>query len=51
MAALDVPVPSDGMDDIRDLAKAGRKIEAIKLLRDRTGMGLAEAKKAVDQGV
>jgi ribosomal protein L7/L12 len=51
MAALDVQVPSDGMDDIRALADAGRKIEAIKLLRDRTGMGLAEAKQAVDQGV
>jgi len=29
--------------------KAGRKIEAIKLLREARGIGLAEAKDAVDQ--
>jgi len=28
--------------------KAGRKIEAIKLLREARGIGLAEAKDAVD---
>jgi hypothetical protein len=30
------------------LLRAGRKIEAIKSLRERTGMGLKEAKDAVD---
>ena len=30
------------------LVRAGRKIEAIKLLRERTGLGLAEAKRAID---
>jgi hypothetical protein len=30
------------------LVQAGRKIEAIKLMRERTGLGLAEAKSAVD---
>ena len=29
--------------------KAGRKIEAIKLLREARGIGLAEAKDAVDR--
>ncbi len=30
------------------LVQMGRKIEAIKLMRERTGLGLAEAKSAVD---
>ena len=30
------------------LLRAGRKIEAIKSLRERTGLGLKEAKDAVD---
>jgi len=30
------------------LLRAGRKLEAIKLLRQRTGVGLKEAKEAVD---
>lgn len=42
---------ADGMDDIRALAESGRKIEAIKLYRERTGAGLAEAKEAVERGV
>lgn len=40
------------MDDlakkIADLLLAGQKIEAIKLLREATGMGLAEARDAVE---
>lgn len=40
------------MDDpakrIADLVLAGQKIEAIKLLRELTGMGLAEARDAVE---
>ncbi len=40
------------MDDlakrIADLVLAGQKIEAIKLLREATGMGLAEARDAVE---
>lgn len=31
------------------LLKAGRKIEAIKAYRDLTGVGLAEAKEAVER--
>jgi ribosomal protein L7/L12 len=36
-------------DDLRQLAASGHKIEAIKLLRERTGLGLKEAKDYVDQ--
>jgi hypothetical protein len=35
-------------DEIMVLLRQGKKIEAIKVLRERTGMGLAEAKQAVD---
>lgn len=35
-------------DEVRELAAKGQVIEAIKLLRARTGMGLAEAKALVD---
>lgn len=41
------------MDDpyqrIADLLRAGRKIEAIKLLRETTGVSLKEAKDEVDR--
>ncbi|MGQ0626614.1 MAG: hypothetical protein ACT4PL_00750 [Phycisphaerales bacterium] len=51
MAHLDIHLPDDGMDDIRALIAAGKKIEAIKEYRLRTGAGLAEAKLAVDGGL
>jgi ribosomal protein L7/L12 len=35
-------------DEIRELVRSGRKIEAIKIYRERTGAGLKEAKDAVD---
>jgi large subunit ribosomal protein L7/L12 len=35
-------------DEIRALIRADRKIEAIKLVRERTGLDLAEAKDAVE---
>jgi ribosomal protein L7/L12 len=34
--------------DIRKLSDSGQKIEAIKLLREATGLGLTEAKRIVD---
>jgi ribosomal protein L7/L12 len=34
---------------IADLIEQGRKIEAIKLLRESTGIGLAEAKAQIEQ--
>ena len=36
-------------EHIADLIQQGRKLEAIKLIREETGVGLAEAKAAVDQ--
>ncbi|HVZ94962.1 MAG TPA: ribosomal protein L7/L12 [Phycisphaerales bacterium] len=51
IAHLGLDLPDDGMDDIRELIAAGRKIEAIKVYRERTGLGLAEAKQAVDRGL
>jgi hypothetical protein len=35
---------------IREYMATGRKIEAIKHLKDRTNLGLAEAKNAVERG-
>lgn len=35
-------------DEIDDFAKRGEKIKAIKLVRDVTGLGLNEAKEAID---
>ncbi len=42
------PLDQNTVDEARTLVRAGRKIEAIKLVRERTGMGLAEAKHIVD---
>ena len=38
------PVP----EDVSEAIAAGRKIDAIKLLRMQWGIGLAEAKESVD---
>ena len=35
-------------EEVRSLAQQGKKIEAIKLLRRQTGLGLKEAKEKVD---
>jgi ribosomal protein L7/L12 len=42
--------PTDPMNDprIADLVAKGQKIEAIKLYRELTGAGLADAKSAID---
>ena len=43
------PESSGGVDsDVVALAQGGNKIEAIKLYRELTGAGLAEAKSAID---
>jgi len=43
------PAPSSvDVDQIRELARAGKKIEAIKLVREQTSLGLKEAKDAVE---
>jgi ribosomal protein L7/L12 len=36
-------------DEVRRLAMSGKKIEAIKVLRDETGMDLKQAKGIVDR--
>ena len=36
------------LDEVRRLADSGQKIEAIKHLREATGLGLTEAKQIVD---
>jgi ribosomal protein L7/L12 len=38
-----------GMDSVEGLIQSGRKIEAIKLYRREQGVGLREAKDAVDE--
>lgn len=40
--------PSDDFADVRDLAAAGDMIGAIKRLRERTAMSLADAKRYVE---
>lgn len=42
-------LPPDVADQARVLAQRGRKIEAIKLVRQHTGLGLREAKEAVER--
>lgn len=44
-------VPQGSLDEgeVRALLGGGQKIEAIKLVRERTGMGLKEAKDYVDR--
>jgi hypothetical protein len=57
-ARLDRPPPAlppgpaeltpDARARIEEALRYGRKIEAIKIMREETGMGLAEAKDAVE---
>ncbi|WP_182286956.1 ribosomal protein L7/L12 [Comamonas testosteroni] len=41
-------VPSETRAEVEDAMARGNKIEAIKLLRDATGLGLAQAKDHID---
>lgn len=51
-----IPVPPNSpnlqrvktFDDVKSLLRQGRKIEAIKLMREMTGSGLKDAKDVVD---
>jgi len=45
---MNTPLPDDKIAALRELLFAGRKIEAIKLYREMTGLGLKEAKEAVE---
>ncbi len=42
-------IKEEQLKQVEELLFAGRKIEAIKLVREITGMGLKEAKEFVDQ--
>lgn len=46
--AFSTPVPAELQSRIRTLAAADQRIQAIKLLRQATGLGLLDAKNAVD---
>lgn len=43
-----IDVNAFAIEQAADLARAGKKIEAIKVLREFTGCGLAEAKQKVE---
>ncbi len=45
---LDPTHPDSLPADVRSLADAGRKIHAIRALREQTGSSLAEAKNSVE---
>lgn len=42
------PLDRNTVDEVRALLRNGRKIQAVKTVREHTGMGLAEAKGIVD---
>ena len=44
----DTGVASDWMAEVRRLKDSGNVIQAIKVYRDKTGLGLKEAKDAVE---
>lgn len=43
------PLPEAGLAEVGHLLGRGRKIEAIKLVRERTGLGLKDAKELVER--
>ncbi|HLI05478.1 MAG TPA: hypothetical protein VKV40_02815 [Ktedonobacteraceae bacterium] len=49
VADLDEGAAASFAAELQQLLLAGRKIEAIKLYRERTGAGLREAKEAIDR--
>jgi hypothetical protein len=46
---MNTPIPEDNLAAIKTALFAGRKIEAIKLYREFTEAGLADAKNAVEK--
>ena len=46
---LQVELPDDGLGEVRRLAQAGEKIQAIKRYRELTGASLVEAKNFVER--
>lgn len=49
MSHLGIADDADAHDPVRELLLQGRKIDAIKAYRERTGAGLKDAKDAVDE--
>jgi len=45
---MNTPIPKGELSRIRDALFRGHKIQAIKLYREGAGVGLAEAKTAVE---
>jgi len=45
---IDRELDAQLLDDIRTIAAGGKKIEAIKIYREASGVGLADAKRAVE---
>ena len=48
-ASLGAELPPEVEQEVRALADAGRKIEAVKRVREVTGLGLAEALEVVQR--
>ena len=48
IAGQELELDSAVLDEVRRLTDSGQKIEAIKHLREATGLGLTEAKQIVD---
>jgi ribosomal protein L7/L12 len=48
MESLGLEYADSALDEVAALARGGRKIEAIKRYRELTGVGLKDAKDAVD---
>jgi ribosomal protein L7/L12 len=46
---LGIPFTEPGFEEVDTYLRAGKKLQAIKAYRDRTGAGLAEAKEAVER--
>lgn len=43
------PIPEEKISELSELLFRGRKIEAIKLYRELTGLGLKESKEGVEE--
>ena len=46
---LDVPEPEEGFEEVAELLRQDKKIQAIKVYRERTGADLVEAKNEVER--
>lgn len=49
LAQLNLQIEDNLLDRVREVLRTGGKIAAIRLYREETGAGLAEAKEAVEK--